>query len=53
MYEKVIGIWPEIQTALGETFYMLSVTIFLGIIFGGIVGTALYLTREGSFLAII
>ncbi|ATO21110.1 methionine ABC transporter ATP-binding protein [Acinetobacter sp. SFD] len=48
MYEKVIGIWPEIQTALGETFYMLSVTIFLGIIFGGIVGTALYLTREGS-----
>jgi len=48
MYEKVIGIWPEIQTALGETFYMLSVTILLGIIFGGIVGTALYLTRNGS-----
>ncbi|HRO78760.1 MULTISPECIES: methionine ABC transporter permease [unclassified Acinetobacter] len=48
MYEKVIGIWPEIQTALGETFYMLSVTILLGIIFGGIVGTALYLTRDGS-----
>lgn len=48
MYEKVIGVWPEIQTALGETFYMLSVTIVLGIIFGGIVGTALYLTREGS-----
>jgi D-methionine transport system permease protein len=48
MYEKIIGILPEIQTALGETFYMLSVTILLGIIFGGIVGTALYLTREGS-----
>lgn len=48
MYEKVINIWPEIQTALGETFYMLSVTILLGIIFGGIVGTALYLTRDGS-----
>ncbi|WP_173912914.1 methionine ABC transporter permease [Acinetobacter sp. Marseille-Q1618] len=48
MYEKVINIWPEIQTALGETFYMLSVTILLGIIFGGIVGTVLYLTRDGS-----
>ncbi|OAL78521.1 ABC transporter permease [Acinetobacter sp. ANC 4779] len=48
MYDKVIGVWPEIQTALGETFYMLSVTILLGIIFGGIVGTALYLTRDGS-----
>lgn len=48
MYEKVMGVWPEIQTALGETFYMLSVTILLGIIFGGIVGTALYLTRDGS-----
>lgn len=48
MYDKVIGVWPEIQTALGETFYMLSVTILLGIIFGGMLGTLLYLTREGS-----
>lgn len=48
MYDKIIDIWPEVQTALGETFYMLSVTILLGIIFGGIVGTTLYLTREGS-----
>jgi D-methionine transport system permease protein len=48
MYEKIIGIWPEIQNALGETFYMLSITLILGVIFGGIVGTVLYLTREGS-----
>lgn len=48
MYEKIIAIWPEIQNALGETFYMLSITLILGVIFGGIVGTVLYLTREGS-----
>lgn len=48
MYEKLIAVWPEIQTALGETFYMLSFTIILGVIFGGMVGTTLYLTREGS-----
>lgn len=48
MYEKIIAILPEIQNALGETFYMLSITLILGVIFGGIVGTVLYLTREGS-----
>ena len=48
MYEKIMGIWPEIQNALGETFYMLSITLILGVTFGGIVGTVLYLTREGS-----
>lgn len=46
--QPVIAILPELKTALFETFYMLSITISLGILLGGIVGTVLYITRAGS-----
>jgi D-methionine transport system permease protein len=41
---------PEILQALGETFYMLAITVPLAVIFGTALGTLLYLTRPGSLV---
>lgn len=49
MLDSIIPILPEIQKALFETFYMVSITVFLGVLFGLVVGTLLYISREGSF----
>lgn len=49
MLNSIIPVLPEIQKALFETFYMVSVTVILGVLLGSIVGTLLYITREGSF----
>lgn len=49
MLDSIIPILPEIQKALFETLYMVSITVFLGVLFGLIVGTLLYISREGSF----
>lgn len=49
MLESIIPVLPEIQKALFETFYMVSVTVVLGVLLGSGVGTLLYITREGSF----
>ncbi len=49
MIANVIHVWPEIVQALGQTFYMLAVTIPLAVLFGTPLGTLLYLTRPGSF----
>lgn len=49
MLDSIIPVLPEIQKALFETFYMVSVTVILGVILGSVVGTSLYVTRDGSF----
>src|SRR5690606_8437968 len=49
MLDSIIPILPEIQKALFETLYMVSVTVILGVFLGSIVGTLLYITRDGSF----
>jgi D-methionine transport system permease protein len=50
MFENVIYALPELWAALGETAYMLLITIPLAVLFGTPIGTLLYLTRPGSFL---
>jgi D-methionine transport system permease protein len=50
MFEHIQQAWPEIVQALGETFYMLIITIPLAILIGTPLGTILYLTRPGSFV---
>jgi len=42
--------WPEIVQAIGQTLYMLALTIPLAVLFGTPLGTLLYLTRPGSFV---
>ena len=41
---------PELAKALGETFYMLIITVPLAVTFGTALGTVLYLTRPGSLV---
>jgi len=50
MIENIHNAWPEIVTALGQTFYMLVLTIPLAVFFGTPLGTLLYLTRPGSLV---
>lgn len=49
MFDLIVPILPEIKKALFETLYMVSITVFIGVLFGLIVGTLLYISREGSF----
>lgn len=49
MLDSILPVLPEIQKALLETFYMVSITVFLGVLLGLGVGTLLYISREGSF----
>ncbi len=50
MLQNVHNAWPEIVTALGQTFYMLVLTIPLAVLFGTPLGTLLFLTRPGSLI---
>src|SRR5580693_2215593 len=50
MFNDIIHVWPEIVKALGQTFYMLIVTIPFAVLLGTPLGTVLYLTRPGSFV---
>lgn len=50
MIENVRHVWPEIVQALGQTSYMLVVTIPLAVLFGTPLGTLLFLTRPGSLV---
>ncbi|MBW7459892.1 methionine ABC transporter permease [Paenibacillus sepulcri] len=50
MFDNIIYAGPEIIEALGETFYMLVITIPLAVLLGTPLGTLLYLTRPGSFV---
>ncbi len=42
--------WPEILQALGQTFYMLIITIPLAVALGTPLGTLLFMTRPGSLV---
>ncbi|PYI50582.1 methionine ABC transporter permease [Paenibacillus flagellatus] len=50
MLDNVLYAWPELLQALGETFYMLVLTIPIAVVIGTPLGTILFLTRPGSFL---
>ncbi len=50
MFENIINAWPEIVQALGQTLYMLVITIPLAVLLGTPLGTVLYLTRPGSIV---
>jgi D-methionine transport system permease protein len=50
MLDNVIYAWPELVKALGETFYMLILTIPIAVAIGTPLGTILFLTRPDSFL---
>jgi D-methionine transport system permease protein len=50
MLDNVRYAWPELMQALGETFYMLILTIPIAVAIGTPLGTVLFLTRPGSFL---
>ena len=41
---------PELLAALGETLYMVSVTLLLAGVLGLLVGVGLYVTRRGNIL---
>lgn len=49
MFNHIIQVGPEIIEAVGQTTYMLVITIPLAVLFGTPLGTLLYLTRPGSF----
>src|ERR1700760_4096941 len=48
MLDDIMQTWPEIVQAVGQTFYMLLITIPLAVLLGTPLGTLLYLTRPGS-----
>ena len=48
MFDNVIAIWPEILTALGQTFYMMIITLSVAVAVGTPLGTLLYIIRPGS-----
>lgn len=50
MLDNIIYAWPELLKAIGETFYMLVLTIPIAVAIGTPLGTVLFLTRPGSFL---
>lgn len=50
MWDRISAVLPEMQLALWQTFYMVVVSVTLGVLFGTFVGTLLYLTRQGSIL---
>lgn len=41
---------PQLIEATGETFYMVTIALALGGVFGFVLGMALYLTRRGNLL---
>jgi len=50
MSDNIVAAWPDIVQALGQTFYMLGITIPMAVILGTPLGTVLFLTRPGSFI---
>ena len=48
MLENIKTVWPEIVQALGQTGFMLLLTIPLAVLLGTPLGTVLFLTRPGS-----
>ena len=50
MENDLLVAWPDLLQAIGQTAYMLVITIPLAVLFGTPLGTLLFLTRPGSFL---
>lgn len=50
MFDDLTSAWPDLLTAIGQTGYMLILTIPLAVAFGAPLGTVLFLTRPGSFV---
>lgn len=50
MFQNLQNAGPEILQALGQTAYMLVITIPLAVLFGTPLGTLLFLTRPGSLV---
>ena len=50
MIDDIQQAWPEIAQAVGQTAYMLVITIPLAVALGTPLGTLLYLTRPGSIV---
>lgn len=50
MFDNIVLAWPDIVQALGQTFYMLGITIPMAVVLGTPLGTVLFLTRPGSFI---
>jgi D-methionine transport system permease protein len=50
MENDLLVAWPDLLQAIGQTAYMLVITIPLAVLFGAPLGTLLFLTRPGSFL---
>ncbi len=48
--DRLIELGPEFWTAAVETLYMVSLTLVLGGLLGGLIGVGLYLTRPGGML---
>jgi D-methionine transport system permease protein len=49
MLDKIVLVWPEILQALGESLYMLIVTVPAAVLLGTPLGTLLYFIRPGSY----
>lgn len=49
-FPTVVQAWPEIVEAVGQTLYMLVITIPLAVLIGTPLGTLLYFTRPGSLV---
>lgn len=50
IFQDIQNVRPEIIKALGETMYMLLLTIPIAVLLGTPLGTLLYLTRPGSIV---
>jgi D-methionine transport system permease protein len=50
VFDNIVLAWPDIVQALGQTFYMLGITIPMAVVLGTPLGTVLFLTRPGSFI---
>lgn len=49
--QDIVRAWPDVVQAIGQTFYMLAITIPMAVLLGTPLGTLLFLTRPGSFVA--
>ncbi|MED4601153.1 ABC transporter permease [Paenibacillus validus] len=50
MLDNIIALWPEIVVALGQTFYMMVISLGIAIVIGTPLGTLLFLIRPGSLV---
>jgi D-methionine transport system permease protein len=50
MIESIIKVKGDILTSLGQTFFMVAISVAIGIIFGTIIGLILYTTSTSYFV---